>query len=135
MEIKAAWWAVRGDLDLFRYMAGYVPIPGSDAVKQTLTTSFFENEAEKIENKTLEEDNNILRFQMEKETRYFERIMADLRAGRVPILSETDETGEEIDGEEVQRLRDRKYDEDEDDDSIKKFFSRDDPVRRVMMHI
>jgi hypothetical protein len=116
-------------------MAGYVPIPGSDAVKQTLTTSFFENEAEKIENKTLEEDNNILRFQMEKETRYFERIMADLRAGRVPILSETDETGEEIDGEEVQRLRDRKYDEDEDDDSIKKFFSRDDPVRRVMMHI
>jgi hypothetical protein len=132
VEIKAAWWAVRGDLDLFRYMAGYVPIPGSDAVTQTLTKAFFENEARKLETKSLKNEVDILRTANAKKDKELERIKEELRAGRVPVFTDIEEKSVQEAAESWQYGKDR---DEEDEDTIKQFFSRDDLIKRVMKYL
>jgi hypothetical protein len=107
MLIKKEWWSVRGDLDLFRYQAGFVPVPEVDRSSAEVTAMWTDNKNLEAENMNLEAEVkrqrdeirihkariqahaakiNNLETEVDRLRRENEEMKAEIRRGRMPVI-------------------------------------------------
>jgi hypothetical protein len=91
MLIKKEWWSVRGDLDLFRYQAGFVSVPEVDRSSAAVTAMWTDYKTQRDEIdihrariKNLESENDRLRRELEV-------MKNEIRSGRTPVIAHKDE--------------------------------------------
>jgi ankyrin repeat protein len=117
MLIKKEWWSVRGDLDLFRYQAGFVPVPEVDRSSAEVTAMWTGYKNLEAENKSQIDEISIHKARIQAHAARISNLMAendrlrreleamknDMRRGRVLVIDHTDtiaNTKEAEEGEE-----------------------------------